>query len=82
MWKMIVRVILIALLAWGFVWLADRPGTVSIEWLGYAVELPVMASILGLAAAVILLMVLFSIIIQGLTVGRLATRLGREPDLV
>ncbi|MGI9482837.1 MAG: heme biosynthesis HemY N-terminal domain-containing protein [Hyphomicrobiales bacterium] len=62
MWKMIVRVILIALLAWGFVWLADRPGTVSIEWLGYAVELPVMASILGLAAIVILLMVLFSII--------------------
>ena len=28
------------------------------------------------------MVVLFSIIIQGLTVGRLATRLGREPDLV
>jgi CPA1 family monovalent cation:H+ antiporter len=28
------------------------------------------------------IVVLFSIIVQGLTVGRLATRLGREPDLV
>ena len=28
------------------------------------------------------MVVLFSIIIQGLSVGRLATRLGREPDLV
>src|SRR5690606_40738788 len=45
MWPMIFRFILIALIAAGVAWLADRPGTIEIVWLGYEIEMPVLAAI-------------------------------------
>ena len=59
---MIIRIALIALVAWGFVWLADRPGTVTVNWLGQVIELPVLASLLALVVAFIVLTILWSVV--------------------
>jgi HemY protein len=61
MWKIIIRIAVIALVAAGFVWLADRPGSVNIDWLGYAIEIPIFVALLGLLLAVGLIMILFAI---------------------
>lgn len=43
-------------LAFGFAWLADRPGTVAIDWLGYEVELSAMIAMVGLFVLVVAVM--------------------------
>ena len=62
MWKIIIRIVVIALIAAGLVWLADRPGSVNVEWLGYTIELPILAALFGLLVLVGLIMVLYAII--------------------
>ena len=61
-----IRVILFllasAVLAAGFVWVADRPGDVVITWMGYRIETSVMVAALGLAALVVVLMLLWSLV--------------------
>ncbi|MGD1886614.1 MAG: heme biosynthesis HemY N-terminal domain-containing protein [Cohaesibacteraceae bacterium] len=37
----------------GFAWLADRPGTVAIDWMGYQVELSAMLAAIGLAIVIV-----------------------------
>ena len=48
--RLLWRFLLLVLLAAGFAWLADRPGTLTIRWLGREIEMSVIA---GLAAAVL-----------------------------
>lgn len=50
-----------AVLAAGFVWVADRPGDVAITWMGYRIETSVMVGALALVVLVIVLMVLWAI---------------------
>ena len=61
-----IRVILFllasAVLAAGFVWVADRPGDVVITWMGYHIETSVMVAALGLAALVVVLTLLWSLV--------------------
>ena len=61
-----IRVILFllasAVLAAGFVWVADRPGDVVITWMGYHIETSVMVAALGLAALVVVLILLWSLV--------------------
>ena len=61
-----VRVILFlvaaAVLAAGFVWVADRPGEVAVTWMGYHIETSVMVATLALAALVVALMALWAIV--------------------
>jgi len=46
----------------GFVWVADRPGDVSIVWLGHRVETSLMVAALAVAAIVVVAILLWSIV--------------------
>jgi HemY protein len=52
MLKLLWRFLLLLLLAIGFAWLADRPGSVTINWLGREIQ---MSLVIAAAAAIILL---------------------------
>ena len=51
-----------AVLAAGFAWFADRPGEVAIAWMGYRIETSVMVAAFALAALVIALILLWTIV--------------------
>ena len=61
-----IRVVLfllsVAVLAAGFVWVADRPGDVAITWMGYRIETSVMVAALAIAALVLAVILLWSIV--------------------
>ena len=62
MTRVVIFLLAVAVLATGFVWVADRPGDVAITWIGYRIETSVMVAALALAALVIVLIVLWSIV--------------------
>ena len=45
MFKLLWRLFLLVLLALGFAWLADRPGSVNIKWLGREIEMSVVVAV-------------------------------------
>lgn len=61
-----IRVVLfltsVALIAFGFAWLADRPGQVAVTWLGYRLDTSVMVAGLGLLLLIMLLLLLLSLL--------------------
>jgi HemY protein len=59
--KLLWRIVLLVLLALGFAWLADRPGRVSINWLGRDIEMSVVVAVTALLCAVGLLLFLWSV---------------------
>ena len=63
--RVILFLLAVAVLAAGFVWVADRPGDVVITWMGYHIETSVMVAALALAALVFVLMVLW-IVLRGI----------------
>jgi HemY protein len=48
--------------ALGLAWLADRPGTVNVEWLGYQIETSAFVAAVAVAALVVLLMLAWSLL--------------------
>ena len=57
MWRLIIWFLIAAGLAWGLTWVANHPGTITVEWLGWRIEdIPVA---LALAALLIGLLVLW-----------------------
>ena len=60
--RVILFLVSVALIAWGFAWLADRPGDVAVTWLGYRIETSVMAAGLAVAALVVVIVLLWSIL--------------------
>ena len=60
--RVVIFLLAVAVLAAGFVWFADRPGDVTITWMGYRTETSVMVAALALAALVVVLMVLWAIV--------------------
>jgi len=53
--------------ALGLAWLADRPGTVTVEWLGYQVETSALVGALAVAAVVVLLILIWAVLSYLLT---------------
>ncbi len=47
---------LVLALAFGFAWLADRPGTVAIDWIGYEIELSAMLAVVVLLVLLVTVM--------------------------
>ena len=47
--RLVVYFLLIAAAAWGLAWIADRPGNLTVEWLGYDVRTSVFIAIIVLA---------------------------------
>ncbi len=56
------RVVLLVLLALGFVWLADRPGRIAINWLGREVNLSVAVAIVAGLITLVALSFLWSLL--------------------
>lgn len=70
--QVVLFLITVALVAAGFVWLADRPGDVVVTWLGYHVETSVMVLLLAVAALVVI----------GVMFWSLARAIWRSPEQV
>ena len=49
--RVVLFLVVLALIATGFVWFADRPGDVVVTWMGYHVETSLMVAALALAAS-------------------------------
>ena len=63
---------LVAVLALGVVWMADRPGDVAIVWQGYRIETSVMVAVVAVALVALLAVLVWSIVRTIL----------RSPDLI
>jgi HemY protein len=55
-------VLVIVAAAMGLAWLADRPGTVTIEWLGYQIETSAFVATLAIIAAVSVFILAFALL--------------------
>lgn len=62
MWNMVIRFIVIALIAAGAVWLAERPGTLTFDWLGYTVEISIMVALTLIVVALFLIVLVWGFI--------------------
>jgi len=60
--RVVIFLLAVAVLATGFVWFADRPGDVAITWMGYRIETSVMVAALAIAALLVVLMVVWTIV--------------------
>jgi HemY protein len=60
--RVVLFLISVAIIAAGFVWVADRPGDVAITWLGYHIETSFMVAALAVAALVVAVMLVWSIL--------------------
>jgi HemY protein len=60
MTQVVLFLITVALVAAGFVWIADRPGDVLITWMGYRIETSFMVALLAIAALVVVAMIVWS----------------------
>lgn len=58
--RLLVFIAGIIVAALGLAWLADRPGTVAIEWMDYQVKMSAFAGVIALAALVAVLVLLWS----------------------
>jgi len=58
--RVVIFLVVIGLLAFGAVWLEDRPGEVMITWLGYRIETSVMDLAMGVLALVVVAVLLWS----------------------
>jgi HemY protein len=70
--RVILFLVLVALIALGVVWIADRPGDVAITWQGYRIETSVMVMAVAMAGIVTIALLLWSLIRTIL----------RSPDLI
>ncbi len=61
MMRVVAFLIAVTLLSLGVVWLADRPGTVTVTWLGQRAEMSVMVAIVGVGLVAIAAVLLWSL---------------------
>ncbi len=60
--RVVFFLVALALIATGFVWFADRPGDVVVTWMGYHIETSLMVVALALAALIVVILMLWSIV--------------------
>lgn len=66
--KLVLTIVLLALAALGFSWLADRPGALALDWMGYRVETTVFVAVVALIG-VVLVSILISQVVRYLIHG-------------
>ncbi|KQT59778.1 heme biosynthesis protein HemY [Methylobacterium sp. Leaf456] len=62
MWRALVFLALLALAAYGAVWIADHPGTVNVVWNGYDVQMSLAIALTGVLVAAIVVAVIWAIV--------------------
>ena len=60
--RIILFLISVLVVAWGFAWVADRPGEIAITWMGYRVETSVIVAAFAAAALVLIILMIWSIV--------------------
>jgi HemY protein len=60
--RVVLFLVLVALIAWGFAQLADLPGAVAVTWLGYRIETSVMVALLAVLAVIVVVLLLWSVL--------------------
>jgi HemY protein len=60
--RVVIYLVIVGLLAFGAVWLADRPGDVAITWLGHRIETSVMVLAITVAAIAVAATILWSMV--------------------
>jgi len=60
--RVLIFTLCVAAAALGVAWLADRPGTITVEWLGYQVETSALVGALAIVALVVLLILLWGLL--------------------
>ena len=60
--RIILFLISVLVVAWGFAWVADRPGEIAITWMGYRVETSVIVAAFAVAALVLIILMIWSIV--------------------
>ena len=59
--RILIFILCVVAAAAGLAWLADRPGTVTVQWLGYQVETTALVGTIALGVAVALLILLWAL---------------------
>ena len=70
--RVLLFIALVAVMAFGVVWMADRPGDVAIVWQGYRIETSVMVAVVAIALVALIAVMVWSIVRTIL----------RSPDLI
>ncbi len=60
--RVVLFLLTVAVLAAGFVWVADRPGDVAITWMGYHIETSVMVAALAIIVLVLIVILIWTIV--------------------
>src|SRR6185369_9051038 len=60
--RVLIFILCVVAAALGLAWLAERPGTITVEWLGYQIETSAMVGALAIVGIVVLLMVLWGLL--------------------
>src|SRR3954471_3978589 len=60
--RVLVFLALVALMAFGVVWLADRPGDVAIVWQGYRIETSVTVALVAIAIVALIAVIVWSMV--------------------
>jgi HemY protein len=60
--RLVLFLLSVAIVAAGFVWVADRPGDVVITWMGYRIETSLMVAALAVAALILVGILLWGIV--------------------
>ncbi len=60
--RLVLFLLSLAVIAGGFAWMADRPGEIAITWLGLRIETSMMVAVLAVLAAIIVILLLWSIL--------------------
>ena len=60
--RIVLFLVSVTLIAVGFAWVADRPGEVAINWMGYRIETSVMVAAFVIVALVIAAMLVWSLV--------------------
>src|SRR6476661_5360802 len=60
--RIVLFLLSVSVIAWGFAWVADRPGQVAVTWMGYRVETSVIVAAFAVAAFVLVVMAIWAIV--------------------
>jgi len=60
--RIVLFLLSVSVTAWGFAWVADRPGQVAITWMGYRVETSVIVAAFAVAALMLIAMAIWAIV--------------------
>jgi len=60
--RIILFLLSVAVVAFGFAWIADRPGEVAITWMGYRIETSILVAVFAVSVLALAVMLLWSIV--------------------